>query len=178
MEDFNQAPTSTLQPAKKSMVKKPMPVLLILIIVLLISSLGLAYYQTRQLSDTKKSVSGTLADTDKRLTALEAPAKYVQGQVEKDKFQAVFLNGGQVYFGKITHIDDNTLTLENIYYLKTGQYQQGGAVVGDTSLIKLGNELHGPEDKMVIERKNATFWENLKSDGQVAKAIAAYEKTH
>jgi len=29
---------------------------------------------------------------------------------------------------------------------------------------------------MYLERKNVQFWENLKSDGQVSKAIATYEK--
>ena len=40
-------------------------------------------------------------------------------------------------------------------------------------LVKLGNELHGPEDAMYINRQSVLFWENLKNDGKVAKAIAA-----
>lgn len=42
------------------------------------------------------------------------------------------------------------------------------------SLAKLGNELHGPEDKMFINSDQLLFWENLKDDGQVAKAISDF----
>jgi hypothetical protein len=39
------------------------------------------------------------------------------------------------------------------------------------SLVKLGCELHGPSDQMLINRDQVSFWENLKSDGQVTTAI-------
>ena len=42
-------------------------------------------------------------------------------------------------------------------------------------LQKLGSELHGPEDQMVINRDQVQFWENLKDDGQVVKAITTYK---
>ncbi len=101
--------------------------------------------------------------------------------LKADKFQAVFLNGGQVYFGKIREINDNFVTLDNIYYLRVNEQVQPDANAGqnpqqDISLAKLGCELHGPEDNMVINREQMTFWENLKDDGQVAKAIAEFVK--
>ncbi len=92
-----------------------------------------------------------------------------ESNLDKDSLQSVFLKNGQVYFGKITAITENTLTLEDIYYLK----DNGG---GDTSLVKLGNELHGPQDKMFIERLEITFWENLKNDSEVTKAIQEFKK--
>ncbi|MFZ1324025.1 MAG: hypothetical protein WAQ57_02595 [Candidatus Saccharimonadales bacterium] len=99
--------------------------------------------------------------------------------LNKDKFQAVFLNGGQVYFGKIRELNDKFLTLDNIYYLRVNEQVQPDANAGenaqqDISLAKLGCELHGPEDSMVINRSQVTFWENLKEDGQVTKAIAEF----
>ncbi|HET8669104.1 MAG TPA: hypothetical protein VFM05_00340, partial [Candidatus Saccharimonadales bacterium] len=39
------------------------------------------------------------------------------------------------------------------------------------SLVKLGCELHGPLDQMVINREQVTFWENLGTEGKVTKAI-------
>ena len=145
--------------------------------LLIAVSLGLGVYQTKKLSDTKKSFELKTAAADKRIAALEAPAKYVQEQVEKDKLQAVFLGSGQVYFGNITHIDQSTITIEGIFYLKDGSYQKGGNVAGaNASLVKLGKEMHGPEDVMHIERKNVEFWENLKSDGEVSKTINEYRK--
>lgn len=99
--------------------------------------------------------------------------------LDKGKYQAVFLNGGQVYFGKISSLNNKYLTLDNIYYLRVNEQVQpdGDAAENaqqDISLAKLGCELHGPQDQMVINREQVTFWENLKDDGQVAKAIAQF----
>jgi hypothetical protein len=105
-------------------------------------------------------------------------------KVDTSKLQAVFLNGGQVYFGDISGISSKNLTLDNIYYLRVNQQVQpdqanannAAASSDDISLVKLGCELHGPEDSMVINRDQIIFWENLKNDGQVAKAVAQYIK--
>lgn len=98
--------------------------------------------------------------------------------VDKKKYQAVFLNGGQVYFGKIGEFNGKYLTLSDIYYLRVNQQVQPGQTTSqnDVSLAKLGNELHGPEDRMVINKTEIQFWENLKDDGQVVKAITEYKK--
>lgn len=103
--------------------------------------------------------------------------------INEDKFQAVFLNGGQVYFGKIREMNSKYLTLDNIYYLRVNEQVQPDTNQGDNqqaqqniSLAKLGCELHGPEDKMVINHEQVTFWENLKDDGAVAKAITEFVK--
>lgn len=96
--------------------------------------------------------------------------------VDTSKHQAIFLNNGQVYFGNITELNQDFLTLGNIYYLRVNQQVQPGqqASQNDVSLVKLGCELHGPQDSMVVNKEQITFWENLKSDGQVAEAIAQY----
>lgn len=88
-------------------------------------------------------------------------------------WQAFFLSNGQVYFGKITSINSSELTITHIYYLK-----DKGATpsildknVPSHTLVKLGNEPHGPKDKMVINRQHIVFWENLKDEGKIVKAI-------
>ncbi len=100
--------------------------------------------------------------------------------VKNDELQAVFLNGGQVYFGNINTLNNKYIRLNNIYYLRVNQTVQpkssAQASNNDISLVKLGCELHGPEDSMVINRDQVVFWENLKTDGQVAKAVAAFVK--
>lgn len=100
--------------------------------------------------------------------------------VDSSKYQAVFLNGGQVYFGKISDLNKQYLKVSNIYYLRVNQQVQpdanNAANQNDISLVKLGCELHGPQDEMVINREQVIFWENLKNDGQVAKAVAEYIK--
>lgn len=103
-------------------------------------------------------------------------------------YQAVFLNGGQVYFGKVTTLNGTFMRLSDIYYLRVNQQVQPGgntqqAANQDVSLAKLGCELHGPEDSMTINRDQIIFWENLKQydkegkldGGSVVKAISDYK---
>lgn len=103
-------------------------------------------------------------------------AKYVN----KDKQQAVFLTNGQVYFGKIKAVNKQFVDLQEIYYLNVNQQvqpnQSNQQAQSSISLVKLGCELHGPVDRMLINRDQVTFWENLKDDGQVAKAVAEWVK--
>jgi hypothetical protein len=101
------------------------------------------------------------------------------GLVKTDRYQAVFLSDGQIYFGKVTDVQAEYLVLEDIYYLQVDQQvqperQEENAEEPRVSLAKLGNELHGPEDQMFISRLQVLFWENLKPEGQVTKAISDY----
>ncbi len=97
--------------------------------------------------------------------------------VDTTKMQAIFLNNGQVYFGKIGDLNKDYLSLSDIYYLRVNQQVQPGQPTGqnDVSLAKLGCELHGPEDRMVVNRSQVVFWENLKTDGQVADAVTKFK---
>jgi len=103
--------------------------------------------------------------------------------IKTSKMQAVFLNTGQVYFGNITTLNNNYVVLTNIFYLQTASNGSGSSASSSTSnsnvtLVKLGCELHRPYDQMVINRSQVTFWENLQSDGQVATAVATYQKNN
>jgi hypothetical protein len=85
------------------------------------------------------------------------PGKYVNN---KD-LQAVFLNNGQVYFGNIKTINSKYIDLTNIYYLRTDSTSTTAAAssANNISLVKLGCELHGPTDEMLINVQQLTFWE-------------------
>lgn len=98
------------------------------------------------------------------------------------KYSAVFLTNGQVYFGNIEKQDKSIINLVDIYYLQVNQGQglQNGSTnngtTPDISLVKLGNELHGPTDRMVISRDQVLFTETLKSDSKVVTAINNFKK--
>ena len=103
--------------------------------------------------------------------------------VKSNQLQAVFLNGGQVYFGNITDVNSSFMTLHNVYYLRVGNQdlqssKKDTKTNNDVSLVKLGCELHGPEDQLVINQTQVVFWENLKTDGQGAKAVAQFQKAN
>lgn len=104
--------------------------------------------------------------------------------IKKNQYQAVFLTNGQVYFGKINSIGAEYVKLGNVYYLQVQQSvqpstdnkaanQSTNSNNQNLSLAKLGGELHGPEDNMYISQKQVLFWENMKDDSQVVKAIKA-----
>lgn len=99
--------------------------------------------------------------------------------VATEKYQAVFLENGQVYFGKIVALNSSFINLQNVFYLNS-QSQTDEQKTTESSnqftLIKLGCELHGPYDRMIVNRDQVTFWENLKDDGQVVKTINEWVK--
>ena len=101
-------------------------------------------------------------------------------------YQAVFLTNGQVYFGKMSNVNSDYPTLTDIYYLQVvqpplqgqqapGQTAPAAAAQPQISLVKLGNELHGPVDEMHIAKAQMLFYEDMKTDSQVVKAIQAYK---
>lgn len=94
--------------------------------------------------------------------------------VNEDKYQAVFLTNGQVYFAKLGAVNSDYLDLQDIYYLNS-QQTENNQQPKNFSLVKLGCELHGPADQMIVNRDQVSFWENLKSDGKVSKAIEQFK---
>jgi uncharacterized protein HemX len=99
------------------------------------------------------------------------------------EWQAVFLTNGQVYFGQVKSRNWAEVIMEDIYYLQvtrplqqTEEGQEAFDEQGELSLVKLGNELHGPTDKMYINQKHVLFLEDLKDDSNVVQAIINYKR--
>lgn len=124
--------------------------------------------------------SGTILVVAVLASLILSTTKKESQYVDSSRLQAVFLNNGQVYFGNISVLNNQYLKLNNIYYLRVNQQVQPGqqANQNDVSLAKLGCELHGPEDQMVVNREQVTFWENLKDDGQVTNAVKEFVKAN
>ncbi len=103
--------------------------------------------------------------------------------IDSNKYQAIFLTNGQVYFGKLQLLDTGYYKLTNVFYLQTEQQKaddnpQKTAEDADKNvqLIKLGNEIHGPDDAMMIAKDQVLFFENLNKDGRVSKSMQQFEK--
>lgn len=109
-------------------------------------------------------------------------------KIDQGRYQAVFLTNGQVYFGKINSHNSTYLELVDIYYLQVKPVLQQGDEGNDNanknpqeqktelSLVKLGNELHGPMDRMMINKDQVVFVEDLKDDSTVTDAIKRYQQ--
>ncbi|MCA9325193.1 hypothetical protein KDA23_03985 [Candidatus Saccharibacteria bacterium] len=109
---------------------------------------------------------------------LTAGDKKEANLVDSTKLQAVFLQNDQVYFGHILELNNQYLVLSDIYYLQTSGTgtNTNTSTNNNVSLVKLGCELHKPYDRMVVNRGEVEFWENLQADGQVAKAVDSFVK--
>ena len=101
--------------------------------------------------------------------------------IEEDKFQAVFLSNGQVYFGRLSAVNDRYMQLTNVFYLER-QITAGAEAEATTEpsgndnnfqLLKYSDVLYGSDDLMVISRDDIIRYENLNPNGVIARAIAA-----
>lgn len=102
--------------------------------------------------------------------------------IDSSKYQAVFFTNGQVYFGKLQSVNSGYMKLTDIYYLQaqaneseSENPQETSSQNSDVQLIKLGNEVHGPEDEMIISKDQILFFENLKGNGKVSDSIKQYQ---
>ena len=98
----------------------------------------------------------------------------VYHDVTASEYYAVFLTNGQVYFGKPFKKNRDELILSDVYYLKASgntDTTQEQLTEPRFSLVKLGDEIHGPTDKLFINSDNILFYEQLKNDSKVVESI-------
>lgn len=94
-----------------------------------------------------------------------------------DRYQAVFLNNDQMYFGKLKNTTGEYLRLEQAYQTRQTQLpadateEQKKAASGNVSLVKVGNLVYGPENVLMIRSDNVMFWQDLADDSKITKAI-------
>lgn len=91
--------------------------------------------------------------------------------VNDARYQAVYVNSGQVFFGKLRNTGGEYLVLDSAY---TAQDVRANEQASDqTTLVKVSDQVYGPEDTMRIRADNVIFWQNLKADSKVQQAIEA-----
>lgn len=88
--------------------------------------------------------------------------------VDPNVYQGVFLVNNQQYFGHLKNLNTRHPYLTDVYYVQT---QNLNPAEQQFNLVKLGNEIHGPEDVMYLNWKNVLFWENLKPDSRVVRGV-------
>lgn len=96
--------------------------------------------------------------------------------VLKDNYQVVTLVDKQAYFGKVSKITDSYIVLNDVYYIQETTDAKDTSKTTGSTLIKRGCEVHKPTSAMVIYRDQVNFWENIQTDGKVAKAIEQFKK--
>lgn len=156
MESIRAREKITSQPVQKTKKSKRKPLIIIASIIVSILLLGTAGWMTYRQIQTN-----SLIDTS--------------------KYQAVLLSNGQWYFGKLHKAGDESYKLTNVFYLErqngTDAENTDQKQLSDTTkpvLVKLGNEIHAPEDVMIIKDEQLIFYENIKDSGQVASLMKEY----
>ncbi len=89
------------------------------------------------------------------------------------QYQAVLLDNGQVYFGKLEAADSEFPVLKDVYYIQSKVDPQTKAV--NNVLVRRGKEWHSP-DRMVLNSRHVILMEPVGADSQVAKLIADSER--
>jgi hypothetical protein len=97
--------------------------------------------------------------------------------INSSGYQSVYLTNNMVYFGKLSKINNEFVTLSDVYYLppqseQNNQADQQNNKQPQYSLVKLGGALHGPEDTIHINKKEILYWEN---NGKATQAIKNYQ---
>jgi hypothetical protein len=89
--------------------------------------------------------------------------------IDPNKYYAVVLTNGSVYFGHLEGLGSEFPVLHDVYYVQSGQNPDTKEV--KSILVKRGKEWHGP-DRMIINEKALVMVEPVGADSTVAKLIA------
>lgn len=93
-------------------------------------------------------------------------------QVDSSRYQAVFLDNGQVYFGKLHGYYGDRPYLTDVYYVRGAQSGGEDAASNENQeLVRLGNEIHNPENIIILNKPAILFVENLQEDSSVIELI-------
>lgn len=84
------------------------------------------------------------------------------------EYQAVFLDNGQVFFGRLAGADSSFLTLREVFYVQ--RVTDGEKKEARNVLVKRGSEWHGP-DFMRINNRHVVLIEPVAPDSLVARLI-------
>jgi len=85
------------------------------------------------------------------------------------EYQAVFMDNGQVFFGRVQKSGPSFLTLRDVFYIQR-QASKDGKEEPRAVLLKRGSEWHGP-DSMLINLEHVVLIEPVAPDSRVFQLI-------
>lgn len=96
-------------------------------------------------------------------------------RINSDGYQVVYMVSGQAYFGKLQNTDGTYLTLHNPYTAQNVTPQDAtsdtASKQASTTLLKVSQQTYGPDEVISLSRDQVLFWQNLRQDSKVVKAI-------
>ncbi|MBP6038098.1 MAG: hypothetical protein KA604_02055 [Candidatus Saccharimonas sp.] len=109
------------------------------------------------------------------LAAMWAMGKFAPVQVDAGKYQVVYLTNGQAYFGKLQNTTGEYLYMSTPYTAQSVAPDAGSDKTKPsettTTLLRVKDQVYGPEDTIAIRASQVSFWQNLRDDSKVSQAI-------
>lgn len=118
----------------------------------------------------------------------------VESSVDTNTYQAVALDNGQTFFGRLSRLSGSLYVLGDVYYLqRTADTTTAADGTSDTTaatdttadstvndsglqLIPLVDDIQQPQNHLVIQASHIVFWQNLQTDSPILDTIAQYHK--
>lgn len=100
-------------------------------------------------------------------------------KIDSSKYQVVYMTNGQAYFGKLKNSSGEYLVLDTPYTaqsVETPKQDEQKTEAAPSTLLKVSSQVYGPEDSIAIRSSQVAFWQNLRSDSKVSKAIDTSNK--
>jgi len=135
-----------------------------LIATVVFVGLVLAVRQPGWLSSGKKLLSGQMKSPEQTEN---------KGSESSSAFWAVYLDSGQVFYGRKDKSDKNYVVMSNVFYYHPAIKLTKS---GNVRLVKVGTEIHQPQDFVYVNKQHIDRQEQLSSDSKVVKAIEQYNE--
>lgn len=100
-------------------------------------------------------------------------------RIDTSKYQVVYLVNGQAYFGKLQNTSGDFLVVKSPYIAQSvesvGEDTSKTAGSTQTTILKVTDQVYGPDDSIAIKSSQVAFWQNLRDDSKVTQAIKSKE---
>lgn len=90
--------------------------------------------------------------------------------VNGSDYWAVTLDNGQIFYGKLEN-GDPYLVMTDVFYYRPGFQAEKGKI----RIVKVGTELHQPQEEVHINKSHVVAKEQLTLDSKVVNAIKNYK---
>lgn len=96
-------------------------------------------------------------------------------RIDTSKYQVVYLVNGQAYFGKLQNTSGDFLVVKSPYIAQSVENAASDSTESagstQTTILKVTDQVYGPDDSIAIKSSQVAFWQNLRDDSKVTKAI-------
>lgn len=100
-------------------------------------------------------------------------------RIDAGKYQVVYLTNGQAYFGKLQNTSGEYLVMKSPYTVQTVENKTDDKTTdkpATTALLRVRDQVYGPEDSIAIRTETVSFWQNLRDDSKISTALRAKQQ--